>query len=143
MCIESLSDIEKILQDAKKYNKIKGLDQEIQNIKISKQKDIEKIDNLKRYLYEDFRNELITKEEYLAYKRKYEQKIINAKEIINNLDRQKQEQENNINEKNEWIEQFKVNKNIISLDRDVIVELIDYIEIYENNKIRIYFKFTC
>ncbi len=143
MCIESLSDIEKILQDAKKYNKIKGLDQEIQNIKISKQKDIEKIDNLKRYLYEDFRNELITKEEYLAYKRKYEQKIKNAKEIINNLDRQKQEQENNINEKNEWIEQFKVNKNIISLDRDVIVELIDYIEIYENNKIRIYFKFTC
>ena len=36
---------------------------------------------------------------------------------------------------------FKIYKNIIRLDRDIITELIDYIEIHENKKITIHFKF--
>ena len=40
-----------------------------------------------------------------------------------------------------WIENFKKYKNITELDRDIIIELIDYIEVYENKKIKIHFKF--
>ena len=40
-----------------------------------------------------------------------------------------------------WIENFKNHKNITELDREIITELIDYIEVHENKKITIHFKF--
>ena len=96
---------------------------------------------MKRCLYEDWKNEYITKEEYLDYKQKYEQDIEKIKEIIVNLEKQKEKQEEIINGNSLWIERFKEHKNITELDRDIITELIDYIEVYENKKITIHFKF--
>ena len=96
---------------------------------------------MKRCLYEDWKNEYITKEEYLEYKQKYEQDIEKTKEIIVNLDKQKEKQEEIINGNSLWIERFKEHKNIMELDRDIILELIDYIEIHEDKKITIHFKF--
>lgn len=77
----------------------------------------------------------------MEYKQKYEQDIEKIKEIMANLDKQKENQEEIINENSKWIENFKARKNIIELDRDIITELIDYIEVYENKKITIHFKF--
>ena len=50
-------------------------------------------------------------------------------------------QEEIINGNSKWIENFKAHKNITELDRDIITELIDYIEVHENKKITIHFKF--
>ncbi len=102
-----------------------------------RQKEILKITRFKKKLYEDWKNEYITKEEYLEYKKKYEQDIEKIKETIVNLDKQKEKQEEIININSKWIEEFKLHKNISKLDRDIITELIDYIEVYENKKIRI------
>lgn len=113
----------------------------MQNIKRAKEKEIKKIGNLKRCLYEDWKNEYITKEEYLEYKQKYEQDIEKIKEVMKNLDKQKEEQEGIINENSKWIEEFKEHKNITKLDRDIVTELIDYIEVHENKRITIHFKF--
>ena len=44
----------------------------IENMIIAKQNEISKISNFKRTLYEDWKNEDITREEYLEYKQKYE-----------------------------------------------------------------------
>lgn len=113
----------------------------MKNIKQAKAKEIERISNLKRCLYEDWKSEYITKEEYLNYKQKYEQDIDKIKEIIINLDKQKEKQEEIINGNSLWIENFKNHKNITELDREIITELIDYIEVHENKKITIHFKF--
>ena len=77
----------------------------------------------------------------MEYKRKYEQDIEKIKEIMVNLDKQKEKQEEIINGNSKWIENFKAHKNITELDRDSITELIDYIEVHENKKITIHFKF--
>ena len=61
--------------------------------------------------------------------------------MIINLDKQKEKQEEMINGNSRWIENFKLHKNITELDRDIITELIDYIEVHENKKITIHFKF--
>lgn len=66
----------------------------------------------------------------------------NTKKLADeNLDKQKEEQEKMVNENSKWIEDFKVHKNITELDRVIITELIDYIEVHENKKITIHFKF--
>ena len=139
--IELLVDTEKILEQINKSNTKKLANENMDNIKKAKEKEIEKISNLKRCLYEDWKNEYITKEEYLEYKQKYEQDIDKIKEMMANLDNQKEKEEKIINGNSLWIENFKVYKNITELDRDIIIELIDYIEIHEDKKITIHFKF--
>ena len=139
--IELLVDTEKLLEQINKSNTKKLTNENMKNIKQAKEKEIEKISNLKRCLYEDWKNEYITKEEYLEYKQKYEQDIEKIKEIMVSLDKQKEKQEEIINGNSKWIENFKAHKNITELDRDIITELIDYIEVHENKKITIHFKF--
>ncbi|MCI8309706.1 MAG: hypothetical protein HFJ45_05910 [Clostridia bacterium] len=139
--LEFLIDTEKLLEQINKSNNKKLVNENMKNIKNIKEKEIEKLSNLKKGLYEDWKNEYITKEEYLEYKKKYENDIKKIKEVIVNLEKQKNDI-NKVEKKNNlWLENFKKEKNIINLDRDVIAEIIDYIEIHENKKITIHFKF--
>ena len=139
--IELLIDTENILEQVSNHKTKKFANESILDIKQSKEKEILKINNLKRCLYEDWKNEDITREEYLEYKKKYEQDIERIKNVISNLEEQKQKEENDINENSKWIEDFKKYKNISELDRDIITELIEFIEVYEDKKIKIHFKF--
>ena len=139
--IKLLINTENILQEINKYNKKKIASNNIETIKKSKEIEIEKINNLKKGLYEDWKSEYISKEEYLEYKQTYEQDIKKIKQTITNLDKQKEKEEKVLSNNNKWIEDFKKNKNITKLDRTIIQELIDYIEIHENKKITIHFKF--
>ena len=138
--IELFVDTEKLLEKIKKSNIKEIEDKNIENIK-QKEKEIKKLNNLKKGLYEDWKNEYITKEEYLDYKQKYEKDIEKNKQFIINLNKQKEIQKQNLNNNDEWIEMFKIHKNIYKLDRDIIRELIDHIEVHENKEITIYFKF--
>lgn len=140
--IKLFIDTEKLLEQINKSNPKKLANENMENIKQAKEKEISKLSNLKRCLYEDWKNDYITKEEYSEYKQKYEEDIKKIKEIIVTLDNQKEKQEEIINENSKWIENFKSHKNITELDRDIITELIDYIEVHENKKITIHFKFV-
>ena len=138
--IKLLVNIDELLQNDI-FNNKKILNDNIKNIEKSKEMEINKINNLKRFLYEDWKNEYITKEEYLDYKQKYEKDIERLYEIMENLEKQKKIEQDCRNNKSKWIENFRENKNITSLDKDIINELIDYIEVHENKKITIHFKF--
>ena len=140
--IELLVDTEKLLEQINKSNTKKSENNNIENIKRTKEIEIEKISNLKRCLYEDWKNNYITKNEYLEYRHKYEQYINKIKKCIINLQDQKNQEVKNENINNKWIEEFKKHRNIMTLDRVVLTELIDYIEIHENKKITIHFKFS-
>ena len=139
--IELLVDTEKLLEQIDKLKTKKVANENIDNIKQTKEKEIEKLSNLKRCLYEDWKNEYITKEEYLEYRQRYEKDIDRIKDSIYNLDNQKEKQEKIVNGNSLWIENLKKQKNITKLDRDIIIELIDYIEVHENKTITIHFKF--
>ena len=139
--IKLLIDTENILEQVSNHKTKKLANESILDIKQSKEKEILKINNLKRCLYEDWKNEDITREEYLEYKKKYEQDIERIKNIVSNLEEQKQKEDDVINENSKWIEDFKKYKNISELDRDIITELIEFIEVYEDKKIKIHFKF--
>lgn len=107
----------------------------------TKQNEIMKISNFKRTLYEDWKNEDITREEYLEYKQKYENDIKRLKQNIERLENEKQKYENQSISSNEWIEKFKEKKGITELSRDMMMELIDCIYVKENGDIIMKFKF--
>ena len=139
--IELLIDTENILDQVNKSKTKQLPNANMDSIKEAKEKEIKRLGNLKKGLYEDWKNEDITREEYLEYKQKYEQDIEKLKDIIVNFDKQKEKQEEIIEGNSQWIDNFKKYKNIFKLDRNITTELIDYIEVYENKKIKIHFKF--
>lgn len=139
--IDLLVDVNKILEDNinKKMEEVEN--EKIEKIKKTKKGEVEKVKELKKGLYEDWKNDYITKDEYVEYKKKYEKEIEKINGILNNLDKQENKKENIRILNKKWIENFEISGNINKLDRDIIMELIDFIEIYENKKITIHFKF--
>ena len=92
-------------------------------------------------LYEDWKNEDITREEYIEYKQKYENDIERLKQNIERLQNEKEKYEKQNVSGNEWIQKFKEQKGITELSRDIMMELIDCIYVHENGDITIKFKF--
>lgn len=113
----------------------------IKNIIISKKAQISKIYNFKKNLYEDWKNEDITREEYLDYKQKYEAEIEKLKRNIQKLKEEKEKYENQNINNNEWIKKFEERNEITELTRDIMMELIECIYVKENGDITIKFKF--
>ena len=139
--IDSLIDIEEILEQINKseFQNIKN--ENIEKMITAKQNEIFKISNFKMKLYEDWKNEDITREEYIEYKQKYENDIERLKQNIERLQNEKQKYENQNVSGNEWIKKFKEQKDLSELSRDIIIELIDCIYVHENGDITIKFKF--
>ena len=137
--IDLLIDIDEIIRKINKSSYQKTKNENIDNIINSKQKDISKISNFKMNLYEDWKNGDITKEEYLQYRQKYENNIERLKRNIDRLQKEKYKN-HNVN-KNDWIEKFKMHRGITELSRDIMMELIDSIYVYEDGNISIKFKF--
>jgi hypothetical protein len=101
-----------------------------------------KISKRKRELYEDFKDNLISKEDYISYREDYitQEKLLKHK--ISSLEINfKSESKDDILE-NAWITKLLEMKNIQSLDRDIIIEMIDTIYIYEDRRIKIAYNFS-
>lgn len=139
--IDLLIDTDEIVKeiDESTFQNIKN--QNIKTMITAKQSEISKILNFKRALYEDWKNEDITREEYLEYKQKYENDMERLKQNIERLENEKQKSEKQSQSHNAWIEKFKKQKGISELSRDIMLELIDCIYVHENNEITIKFKF--
>jgi len=103
--------------------------------------DVEKADMMMLDLYPDWKSGVITKDEYMRLKERFEGQKFNALEKVQELQAQMEEAENGQDSTNQFLENFVKYKNIYKLTREVIVALIDMIYIYEGNKIKISFKY--
>ncbi len=140
--IKSLVNVSEIIREFEEKDNNNLQNESIRSFKSEKRQEIEKLGNLKRFLYEDWKNGDLTRNEYLEYKQKYDENIEKLEIAIRNIDEQSnKEKEINFNNY-KFIKEFEENKNIFKLDREILLELIEYIEVFENNKIRIHFKFT-
>lgn len=103
--------------------------------------DVEKADMMMLDLYPDWKSGVITKDEYMRLKERFEGQKFNALEKVQELQAKIEEAENGQDSTNQFLENFVKYKNIDKLTREVIVALIDMIYIYEGNKIKISFKY--
>ena len=85
---------------------------------------------LKKGSYEDYKNGLLTKEEYLSYKEDY---LRNESLIRGQMDAVAQELQEN-DERSEWIENLKKYRRIETLDRGILACILDGITVYEDEK---------
>ena len=113
--------------------KSSGIEKKKQQI-ASKKEEIQKINALRLDLYEDFKESLLTKEEYLELKQIYGQRIQAAENAIDVLSREVELLISNQGYLNEWMKEFKKFGHIESLSREAVVSLIDKILVYEKQK---------
>lgn len=107
----------------------------------SKYAERDDINRLLEDLYPDWKKGFITQDMYLSMKDKYSQKKEEILSAIENLILQKEAIKNGLTTENRFIENFKKYQNITELTRDVVVELINNIYIYEGGKIEVEVKF--
>lgn len=138
--ISLLIDIEKLFEKLDNCSLKKEKEQISKNMIIVKQKEISKIENFKKTLYQDWKNEDLTREEYLTYKKSYDEDLERLKQNIENLKKEEGKKSQNAI-KNKWLETLKKQKKIEKLSRDIILELIECIYVHENKEITIKFKF--
>ncbi|MEY8431700.1 recombinase family protein [Lachnospiraceae bacterium 48-42] len=119
-------------------SKVKRIaDTELSKIKT----ELERVKKLKKSIYEDYREELISKEEFLSYREDYLKKEELYSKQIEALEEKKND---NVTEdvfETPWLKRLLELKDIESLDRDIVVEMISEIKVYENRKIKITYNF--
>ena len=106
--------------------------------KITRQEEvIEHNKQMKAHVYEDFKTEMITREEYFIFKAEFDKNIQEAKEAIARLVGNKNQISSGLTEQQSWLAQFKEYENIQELNRRVVVNFIDRIEITEDKQVHV------
>jgi site-specific DNA recombinase len=103
---------------------------------------LDRIRKLKKSVYEDYKDELITKEEFLSYHKDYLKKESLYQRQIETLSNNNTETSVNQTEFTSWSTYLTHNNDVLSLNREVITELIDQILVYEGHKIKIIYNFS-
>lgn len=113
----------------------------IASIKLRKQ-ELEKISDIGTGLYLDWKNGDITREEYHRMKKEFEEKGAQLKQDIAKLEEENQDMAQGVISNNPYFDVFRKHRNICSLDRGIVAELIKAIHIHEGGDITIDFNFA-
>lgn len=108
---------------------------------LKKQQETEKYTRLKTSLYESLMDGIVDKGEYLELKSLYDGKLQEAKSAMAKLREEMESLLQNRTGGTGWMEQFKKHRNLPELTRHAAVTLIDRIDVCEDCRIQIRFKY--
>lgn len=143
MKIELMVNVEKIINEIlgenTEQNINKSFSYEKQILKL--EEEVIKYKKIKVRLYEDFVDNIISKDDYKEFKNTYTEKIHSKESAIHRLKKDSQQIVDTSYSGKSWVEIFKEYKNINKLNRRIMMALIHCVKVYENNKIEIIFKY--
>lgn len=129
------------MDELEKVNFINGNKMQFQEqLKVIEQQ-IEKNRTFKKNTYQNLMEEIIQRDDYVAFIAEYDKKISELEAQKDDIVRQMEQQEEIDNQYDEWVEAFKDYINIKELTREVVMELINKIEMNEDSSINIYYRF--
>jgi len=104
--------------------------------------ELDRVRKLKKAVYEDYRGGLLSKEEFISCKKDY----LAKEDILGKRLQSVEEQEESRKPENvfelPWVRRLLEMKDVEKLDRDIVVEMLHEIRVYENRKIKIVYKFS-
>ena len=107
-----------------------------------KERELSKIARYKQAIYQDWKDGEISHSDYRHMKEDYERQSEAVGEIMERLRNELSELENGIDTENPFLAVFRKYQNIETLTRDVLIELVDHIKVYEGGGISIVFRFA-
>ncbi len=107
----------------------------------AKEQQLASINLYKLDLYPDWKSGVITQDEYVAMKARFDAQIAQLQEEIQHIKQEIVSYKNLVQEENSFLTYFLAHKNIDTLTREAVVELIDTIYVHEGGEITIKFKY--
>lgn len=117
-----------------------GIERNKERIRREKERKI-KIEARKLNLYEDFKDGILTKSEYVQMKEEYGYQIAISERAITSYEHEIELLKNNKSSRQEWIKAFKKFENITELDRAAVIALVKQVRVYDKNRIEVVFNF--
>lgn len=102
--------------------------------------EIRKSQKMKMFLLEHVHDGLLTEAEYEELRALYDERIRSSK-ISRTYVEEMRDNAQKMMQKNEWLARFKNHPRIVTLDRMLLSEFVDVIEVFDNKRITIHFKF--
>lgn len=96
---------------------------------------------LKDLIYEDFKSQLLTREEYLFAKKRYSKQMCVLGKKMEEDKNHKELYEENLNNRNKWVCSFRRFVNTNEITREMIEALIERIELFPDRRIQLTFRF--
>ena len=136
--VASVDDIlRKVNSDASYENRKDNLANEIRKVKAQ----IERLTSLRSSLYDDYIEQLLTEQEYLYAKIKYEKDEVALKDRLNELLLQQKKYDQTYSYENQWLSSFRAFRDEKELTKEMVAALIETVELYADRSIQINFKF--
>lgn len=140
--VEHAVDVAELLRRFEKEQRGKTVVFPFEETWKEKKAEMEKIKRFRESLYGDWKEGILTKEEYLSMKESYQKQLDDLSSILEKLEREKKEMGKRGKEKeNPFLRSFCRYRNITSLTREVLMELVESILVHENGEITIRFRF--
>ena len=136
LIVSSVKDIGRIIKEEQQRQK-KNLASSMGDVS-EYQTEIDRFIRKKEHAYEDYSDNIITREEYVRYRDKCEEQISAARLKIDAIN----QMNNQMPVKSPWIEKLQQCERLHHLDRETVVEMISMIYVYENNTIKIVYNFS-
>lgn len=130
---QALQQIEALTWEKRELKKIDA------NITIQ-QEVIDKNCTLRMGIYEDLKEDIITKDEFLTLKEQFTERIREAEGSIRQYEQDKISILSGFHEQQGWLAQFRSYRNISEITRKVVVNLIERINVFEGHQIEVVFK---
>jgi len=140
--ISLVGDMAEVVKEINNTSTVCTQSKRLQQLLKDRSKELEKLTCVTDNLYMDWKCGDITRAEYVRMKAKFEQQAEQVKGIIANLQTEIQLSEKGVGSDNPYLTTFLKHENVKSLDRGLLVELIDTIYVHENNEITIQFNFA-
>lgn len=135
-------DFSKTLEQLGKVPLVKSRSKKLHDAIEQKERELAKIVRYKQSIYQDWKDGEITHSDYRHMKEDYEQQAEVLNQILARLKEEQREAENGIDTKNSFLATFQQYQNIETLTRDILIELVDHIKVYEGGCISIVFRFA-
>lgn len=129
--------LDEINEIPKNERRLKSVEEHLKMLEQEEQK----YQTLRRQLYEDMSSGIVSKEEYKEFSHSFNEKVETIRKAKVEMNRQRDCLNNLDVEHLPWIEDFKSYQNLTSLNRRVLVELVESITVYDKEHIHIQYRF--
>lgn len=139
--IDVTVEMAELLQSIMNVPIIKNKCFDYQTQKKKQEVELRKLLNYKKDLYQDYKDGLISKNEYREMKKDYDEQSNKIKITIQNIDAESTNMHDFVSHEDSYFENFTKYHGFSRLNRDILADLIDVIYIYDNKDVRIKFNF--
>lgn len=139
--IDMVLEAERLLEivDSLPENQQNIFNYDAQIVKLKEE--IERNKSFKLKLYENLQEGMISQDEYFLFKNSYASKIQEAEHAIAAIETERRQMVSRNREQLSWMDVFKQYQNITEVTRTAVVDLIDHIEVFEEKRIHVVFRY--